>query len=471
MKKQLTAFLTALLLCANTLPMGARALTSTSGEYEGLNWTLENGVLTVSGEGEIVYDTGFPDGDSAKYPNWGEYRSEITKLIIEEGVTGADAEAFSNYTALETVILPEGFESISARLFQNCSELREIEGLEHVKYFQQECLNGTAMTAETPFVITNGRLQYCDITETMNIIVPEGVTSIGPNAFGNLMDETSESLLLDYFNTRTPEDLYFTITLPDSVEVIDDYAFANLPMLTEINIPNSVTQIGEYAFLDCVRLDALTLGRNVQSVGDYAFFNCKELDTLTVLSQNTQFGTMAYGTHCDINNCLMEADPAYYTPELMAEKLEFDPYYYDPFVFYTVDWFGTKDYLWIDEAALMEQLSHYLYTSPTARVRSMSDAAARTHAAEAGVQFMDLEELGDGNGDHTADASDAAVLLLSAANHGATGKSSLTAAQECALDVDGNGTMNAVDAAWLLRYAAYTGGGGETSLLEFVYGK
>lgn len=471
MKKQLTAFLTALLLSANALPVSAAdARTNTSGEYEGLAWTLSDGVLTVLGEGKIVYDTGFPDGDSAKYPDWGRYRDEITKVVIEKGVTGADAEAFQQYPVLETVVLPEGFESISARLFRNCPELREIEGLEHVKYFQQDCLNGTAMTAENPFIITNGRLQYCDITEAADIVVPEGVTEIGPNAFGNLMDETSESLQLDFFNTRTPEDLYFTITLPDTVQVIDDYAFANLPMLTDINIPASVTKIGEYAFLDCVRLDALTLGKNVQSVGSYAFFNCKELDTLTVLSKDTQFGTMAYGTLCDINSCLMETDPDYYTSERMAELLEFDPYFYDPLVFYTVDWFGTQDYLWIDEAALMETISHYLYPSPTARLRSTADSTAHSFAESADVQFLDFSIIGDANFDGRNDSTDAAVLLLSAAELGATGESGLTAEQEITLDVNGDGRMDAVDGAWILRYAAYTGGGGTDGLMDFVMG-
>ncbi len=459
MKKQLPAFLTAFLLCMGAMPVSAAdALTSTSGEYEGLIWTLADGVLTVSGEGKIAYDTGVPDGGSAESPGWYEYRSEITKLVITEGVTGADADAFRNYTALETVVLPEGFTVLSAGVFQNCTKLSEIQGLEHVQEFHRLCLNNTAMTAESPFVIVDGWLRYCDITETADIVVPDGVTGIGANIFGNLMEKTSE-------------DTRFTVTLPDSVERIDAYAFANLPMLTKINLPAGITEIGAYAFLSCVRLDALTLGKNLQSVGDYAFFNCKELDTLTVLSETTQFGTMAYGILCDSSSCLMDMDPDCYTPESMAEALASDPYYYDPFVFCTVDWSGTGGYLWFDEAALMETLSPYLYTSPTAHVRSRTDAAARTHAAEAGVQFMDAEKLGDGNGDHTADAADAAVLLLSAANHGATGKSSLTAAQECALDVDGNGTMNAADAAWLLRYAAHTGGGGETSLLEFVYGE
>ncbi len=468
MKKQLTAALTAFLLCANTLPLGVWAATNTSGEYEGLHWSLADGVLTIGGEGRIVYDTGFPDGDSAKYPDWGQYADEITEIIIEQGVTGADADCFREYSALESVILPEGFASLSARLFQDCPKLHEIEGLEHVTQFHQHCLNGTAMTAENPFVIVGGRLQYCDYTEVTDIVVPDGVTSIGANAFGNLMEESSESILTDPFDKRTVEDLYFTITLPDSVEIIDDYAFANLTTLTSVNIPEAVTTIGAYAFLDCVRLDALTLGQNVQSVGDYAFFNCKELDTLTVLSGDTRFGTMAYGTLCDMVGCLMEANPDDFTAEYMAEYLEFDPYFYDAVAYYNVDWFGTGDYLWFDQYLMMETISHHLYTTPDAFVRGIANSSAKSLAYDTGVGFLELEQLGDCNGDTAVNSSDAAILLYAAAQEGVTGESGCSALQECAMDVDGSGTMNAVDAAWMLKYAAYKGSGGTMGLYRYV---
>ena len=65
------------------------------------------------------------------------------------------------------------------------------------------------------------------------IVIKEGITSIGVNAFRNC------EKLRD-------------ITIPNSVTSIGDYAFCNCPGLTSITIPNSVTTIGSRAFYCCI---------------------------------------------------------------------------------------------------------------------------------------------------------------------------------------------------------------------------
>lgn len=67
--------------------------------------------------------------------------------------------------------------------------------------------------------------------------------------------------------------------------------------------------------------------------------------------------------------------------------------------------------------------------------------------------------LGDLNGDDTVNASDAAMLLIAAAEIGAGNESGLTEAQEIAADVDSSRKINASDAANILIYAAETGAG------------
>ena len=67
--------------------------------------------------------------------------------------------------------------------------------------------------------------------------------------------------------------------------------------------------------------------------------------------------------------------------------------------------------------------------------------------------------LGDLNNDGTANASDAAALLIEAARLGSTGRSTFTAAQRTAADIDSDGTVNASDAANILVYAASVGSG------------
>ena len=121
--------------------------------------------------------------------------------------------------------------------------------------------------------------------EIESIILPEGLTVIGDNAF--------------------PECAITSITIPNSVTAIDYWAFWNCPnletvnfgsgleslgeaafsdcaALTSITIPNSVTTIGEVAFEGCSSLASVTLSNNLDSIGEYAFQGCSSLTSITI---------------------------------------------------------------------------------------------------------------------------------------------------------------------------------------------
>ncbi len=87
------------------------------------------------------------------------------------------------------------------------------------------------------------------------------VTSIGAYAFGNTG--------------------IFSVTIPDSVTMIGDWAFSGCSSLTSVMIGDSVETIGEFAFNDCYRLTSLILGNRVKTIGRQAFYNCG-LKTLKV---------------------------------------------------------------------------------------------------------------------------------------------------------------------------------------------
>ena len=69
-------------------------------------------------------------------------------------------------------------------------------------------------------------------------------------------------------------DILKTITIPNSVKSIGDYAFCGCRNLTFINIPNNVTSIGDYAFSECYKLASIDLPNSVTTIGDYIFNNC-----------------------------------------------------------------------------------------------------------------------------------------------------------------------------------------------------
>ena len=85
MKRKIVSVLLCVLLLASLLPVSAFADTTASGKCgDNLTWTLEDGVLTISGTGEME-DYFYYDYDNGSYKTsapWGKYYSSITSVEI-----------------------------------------------------------------------------------------------------------------------------------------------------------------------------------------------------------------------------------------------------------------------------------------------------------------------------------------------------------------------------------------------------
>jgi len=55
--------------------------------------------------------------------------------------------------------------------------------------------------------------------------------------------------------------------------------------LTSITIPNSVTYIGEYAFSGCSGLLSISIGNRMGLIGKYAFYGCKNFENFYCFSE------------------------------------------------------------------------------------------------------------------------------------------------------------------------------------------
>lgn len=101
-----------------------------------------------------------------------------------------------------------------------------------------------------------GAFGYCE--DLTSITIPNSVTSIGDYAFFNCTGLTS-------------------ITIPDGVTSIGGNTFRRCSGLTSIVIPNSVTGIGERSFEGCSSLTSVTIPNSVTSLGERAFSGCSGL--------------------------------------------------------------------------------------------------------------------------------------------------------------------------------------------------
>jgi hypothetical protein len=113
--------------------------------------------------------------------------------------------------------------------------------------------------------------------ELTDVTIPESVTIIGEYAFARKQLTTviiPDSVTIIGYGAFSVNQLT-TVTIPDSVTTIAQGAFTE-NQLTTVTIPNSVTTIGDGAF-SYNQLTKITIPNSVTTIGDRAFFGNSEL--------------------------------------------------------------------------------------------------------------------------------------------------------------------------------------------------
>lgn len=152
---------------------------------------------------------------------------------------------------------------------------------------------------EKKFAVTEiEREALASLTDITKLKIPETVTKIGDNPFGN--GAKCIELTLPSKLQEIPTGCFSgfssikTIKLPDSLRVIGNYAFSDCSSLTSITIPELVTTIREGAFKSCKSLSKLILPASVQVIGGEAFKACDELISITFLGKKIGLGSEAF---------------------------------------------------------------------------------------------------------------------------------------------------------------------------------
>lgn len=81
------------------------------------------------------------------------------------------------------------------------------------------------------------------------------------------------------------------IIIPEGITSIGNYAFTRCESLTSVTIPESVTSIGSYAFYRCSALDSVELPNALETIGSRAFYSCNALTEFSIPASVTSIGT------------------------------------------------------------------------------------------------------------------------------------------------------------------------------------
>lgn len=169
-----------------------------------LIWQVDaGGTLTLSGSGGMRYFS------NAEATPWHDYRSKITGVVLETGVTSVGNSAFAGLSQLCSVTLPETVKTIAPYAFSGCTALSEIQ-------------------------------------------IPESVVSIGQSAFAECTGLGQ-------------------IRLPGELTVVESEVFSGCGSLAEITIPQMVSRIEALAFSGCSALQKITFEGNAPVVESHAF--------------------------------------------------------------------------------------------------------------------------------------------------------------------------------------------------------
>jgi len=277
---------------------------------------------------------------------------EITKIELSEGITQIKQYAFVFLNSVKKVVIPESVENIETYAFNWCSNIQEIKMpcsavcADNYSFYGWSWLskvtltkgNGTmdsslssygpwcySKSGLTTLVLSDGIESICskafyNCINLANITFPNNPYSLGGRALSgtkwmeNRVDENGFYILGNEL-----VDASFasgSVTIPDGITEIGEYAFAGNGNITEVIIPDSVSTIGDYAFQGC-GITKLTIPCSFNNFTINAFSGCT-----TIISIRLTQGT---GIMPDYNtaDCDYKYTPWYYSASsLKAIELE-----------------------------------------------------------------------------------------------------------------------------------------------------
>ncbi|MGN1026777.1 MAG: leucine-rich repeat domain-containing protein [Faecousia sp.] len=217
-----------------------------------LTWVFEDGTLTISGSGDMY-------GYSLS-GEWGGNSSQITKVVVESGVTSIGANAFSGLKSLETVEIASTVQSIGQYAFKNCSNLQSVN-----------IPNGITEIQESTFL---------NCSSLVNVSIPNTVTVIRESAFNGCSGLTE-------------------VDIPDSVTTIEQDAFISSG-LTSVTFPGNLSTITFRSFLECEQLRSVVIPSSVKTIEYLAFGSCTNLTDVYYEGSKTDWNDISIN---NINNC------------------------------------------------------------------------------------------------------------------------------------------------------------------------
>lgn len=231
-------------------------------------------------------------GEMENYESYAPWHEYYTRtLTVEEGVTTIGRVAFIG-SQLEEVHLGSTVTRIGEAAFEACTLLRNVQLQENLK------------------VIEFGAFQGDTLLES--VVLPNSVDSIGNYAFAQCRNLTAP-IYNDHIFARLPMSYQGHYITPEGISQIAGTAFETCEGLTEVTFSSTIEEIGDMAFSYCSALTSVNLSPFIGTLKSGAFYGCSSLTTAH-LGKNMQKILYNPFDHCEqFTTLTLDEENPYFT--------------------------------------------------------------------------------------------------------------------------------------------------------------
>ncbi len=204
----------------------------------------------------------------------------LTSITIPKSVTNIGKQSFYHCTGLTSITIPNSVTNIGNQAFYGCTALSSISLPNSLTSIEEDAFSGcTALTSlSIPNSVTRiGSAAFYGCSGLTSITIPNSSTSFEKNVFGECTALTSvhinniASWCKIKFEDVTSNPLNFA-----------HHLYLNEKEITNLVIPEGIKQIEPFIFAGLTSIISLTLPNSIESINDKSFFNCCSLQSITI---------------------------------------------------------------------------------------------------------------------------------------------------------------------------------------------
>ncbi len=222
---------------------------------------------------------------------WGAYGYSSTQyVVVHEGIKGINELSFYYFTGLKMISLPSSLEWIGDDAFYGCKNFATKYNGTEEEWKKVEGHYGGVFFSDSSTIVASGThgdnltWTYDGLSYTLTISGIGAMENVAYNEY------PWHEYWLEVDN----------IIIEEGVTTIGDYAFYDEYRFKNITIPNTVTSIGYAAFYDCNYFKSITIPSSVTSIGDRAFYSCDGVEDVYYLGTEEMWNNISvgqFGTH------------------------------------------------------------------------------------------------------------------------------------------------------------------------------